>query len=150
LSEYVFETDRAEEFGPSLRRVFHAIEMFMELIDVLTSILVAFSRITIDWRMTGINDALNKGHMNIVLINLLHRESRVNANNVRIVTKEFGLNVHGGCIVASSSLKRKKAEHSSTSHSVILGHSSVLGTGRPAPLPGMPSNRRSRQGHSAT
>ena len=64
LSESVFETDRAEEFGPSSRRVFHAIEMFMELIDVLTSILVAFSRLTTDWRMTGINDALNKGHLN--------------------------------------------------------------------------------------
>ncbi len=99
----------------------------------------------------GINDALNKGHLNVVLIDLVHRESSsLNANNVRIVTKDFGLNVHGGCIVASSSLKRKKAERSSTSHSVILGHWSVLGTGRPAPLPGMPSNRRSRQGHSVT
>jgi hypothetical protein len=37
----------------------------------------------------------------------------------------------------SRSLKRKKAERSSASHSVILGHSSVLGTGIPAPLPGI-------------
>ena len=74
MSESVFETDRAEEFGPSSRRVFHAIEMFMELIDVLTSILVAFSRLTTDWRMTGINDALNKDHLNVVLIDLEHRE----------------------------------------------------------------------------
>jgi hypothetical protein len=86
LSESVFETDGAEAFGPSSRRVFHALEMFMELIDVLTSILVAFSRFKIDWRMTGINDALNNGHLSVVLIDIEHRES--NANNVRIVTKE--------------------------------------------------------------
>jgi hypothetical protein len=47
----------------------------MELIDVLTAILVAFSRLTIDWRMTGINDALNKGHLSVVLIDLEHWES---------------------------------------------------------------------------
>ena len=71
-----------------MRRIFHALEMVMELIDVLTSILVAFSRLTVDWRMTWINDALNKGYLNVVLIDLEHRQSRVNANNVRIVTKE--------------------------------------------------------------
>ena len=75
MSESVFETDRAEEFGPSSRRVFHVIEMFMEIIDILTAILVAFSRLTIDWRMTGINDALNKGHLNVILIDLEHGES---------------------------------------------------------------------------
>jgi hypothetical protein len=41
---------------------------------------------------------------------------------------------------ASRSLKRKKAERAS--HSVILGHSSVLGAGRPAPLPDMVEIRR--------
>jgi len=46
----------------------------MELIDVLTSILVAFGRLTVDWGMIEINDALDKGYLN--------------ANNVRIVTKE--------------------------------------------------------------
>ena len=44
LGESEFEADGAEEFviqfGPSLRRIFHALEMVMELIDVLTSILV--------------------------------------------------------------------------------------------------------------
>ena len=73
-AEKELATARAEEFGPSSTRVFHAIEMFMELIDVLTSILVAFSRLTTDWRMTGINDALNKDHLNVVLIDLEHRE----------------------------------------------------------------------------
>ena len=91
-AEKELATARAEEFGPSSTRVFHAIEMFMELIDVLTSILVDFSRLTTDWRMTGINDALNKGYLNVVLIDLVHRDSSsLNANNVRIVTKDFGL-----------------------------------------------------------
>ena len=43
----------------------------------------------------------------------------------------------------ANSLKRKKAERSSAIHSVILGHSSVLGTGRPAPLPCIVTNYES-------
>ena len=75
------------QFGPSLRRIFHALEMVMELIDVLTSILVAFSRLTVDWRMTWINDALKKGYLNVVLMDLEHRQ-RLMRTNVRIITKE--------------------------------------------------------------
>ena len=35
----------------------------MKLIDVLASIFVAFGWHTVDW-MTGVDDALNKGHLN--------------------------------------------------------------------------------------
>jgi hypothetical protein len=76
LGESVFEADEAEEFVLSSRGMFHAIEMLMELIDVLTSILVAFGRLTVDWRMIEINDALDKGYLNVVLIDLEHRQSR--------------------------------------------------------------------------
>ena len=51
----------------------NAVEMLMKLIDVLTSILVAFGVLAVDWRVTGINDALDEGSLEVILIDLEHR-----------------------------------------------------------------------------
>jgi len=46
--------------------------MLMKLIDVLASIFVAFGWHTVDW-MTGVDDALNKGHLNVLLMYFEHQ-----------------------------------------------------------------------------
>jgi len=47
--------------------------MLMKLIDVLASTFVAFGGLAVDWRMTGIDDALKEGSLNVILIYLEHR-----------------------------------------------------------------------------
>jgi hypothetical protein len=73
LGESVVETDGSDQFGPSARGIFHAVEMLMKLIDVLASTFVAFGGLAVDWRMTGIDDALKEGSLNVILIYLEHR-----------------------------------------------------------------------------
>ncbi len=74
MGESAVEADGAEKVGPCARGIFHyaAEEMLMKLIDVLASIFVAFGWHTVDW-MTGVDDALNKGHLNVLLMYFEHQ-----------------------------------------------------------------------------
>jgi hypothetical protein len=47
----------------------------MKLIDIVTSIFITFGGFTIDRRMSGIDNTLDEGNLNVILIDLEHRQS---------------------------------------------------------------------------
>ena len=47
----------------------------MKLIDIVTSIFITFSGFTIDRWMIRIDDALDEGNLDVILIDLEHRQS---------------------------------------------------------------------------
>jgi hypothetical protein len=70
LRESVFEADQCEELGRPARRIFHTVEVLMKLIDIVTSIFITFGGFTIDRWMSGIDNTLDEGNLNVVLIDL--------------------------------------------------------------------------------
>ena len=69
---YFRQTD-VKSFGPSARRIFHAVEVLMKLVNIVTSIFITFGGLTIDRWMIRVDNTLDEGNLNVVLIDLEHR-----------------------------------------------------------------------------
>ena len=51
----------------------NAVKVIMKLIDVVTSIFITFGGVTVDGRMSRIDNTLDESNLNVVLIHLEHR-----------------------------------------------------------------------------
>ena len=59
-----------EKLAPSTRRVFHAVEVPEEKVAVLAAVFVAFGALAVDGWLVGVDDALNEGNCNIILVDI--------------------------------------------------------------------------------
>ena len=76
LGEAEVNADRAKEFVPAPRRVSHAVQAAVELIDVLLFVFIAFGWLAVDGGLIGVDDALDECYLHVVLKYHEHGECR--------------------------------------------------------------------------